>query len=114
MGGVMASPRSLARIRAGDGWGGEREERGDTGEDGYAGAAVSAAPPTHTSGISAAAIVVAVIAALLALACAAWGLASMQAFEPRWTLSLRHAVAEAGFRASATWAEFSDWARLGH
>jgi hypothetical protein len=29
-------------------------------------------------------------------------------------LSLRHAMAEAGFRASATWAEFSDWVRLGH
>jgi hypothetical protein len=79
-----------------------------------AGAAVSAVHPTHDGGVSTVAIVVAIIAALLALACAAWGLASMQAFEPRWTLSLRHAVAEAGFRASAAWAEFSDWARLGH
>jgi hypothetical protein len=48
------------------------------------------------------------------LACLAWALARTLAFEPHWTLSLRHAVAEAGFRASATWAEFSDWARLGH
>jgi hypothetical protein len=114
MGGVMASPRSLARIRAGVPILAGVAALFALAAPAVAGAAVSAAPPTHTSGISAAAIVVAVIAALLALACAAWGLASMQAFEPRWTLSLRHAVAEAGFRASATWAEFSDWARLGH
>jgi len=40
--------------------------------------------------------------------------ARRRAFEPHWLLSLRHAMAEAGFRASATWAEFSDWVRLGH
>jgi hypothetical protein len=39
---------------------------------------------------------------------------STRAFEPHWLLSLRHAMAEAGFRLSATWAEFSDWVRLGH
>jgi O-antigen/teichoic acid export membrane protein len=63
--------------------------------------------------LSGAAIVAAVIAAVIALGCLAWGFARMSAYEPRWTLSLRHAVAEAGFRASATWAEFSDWLRLG-
>jgi hypothetical protein len=57
--------------------------------------------------------VIAVLAALLVLACAAWALARRSAFEPRWLLSLRHAMAEAGFRASATWSEFADWARLG-
>lgn len=64
--------------------------------------------------LSTAAIVVAIVAALLALGCAAWGLARRRAFEPHWLLSLRHAMAEAGFRMSATWAEFADWARLGH
>jgi hypothetical protein len=64
--------------------------------------------------LSTEAIVIAVIAALVALGCAAWGLARRRAFEPHWWLSLRHAMAEAGFRASATWAEFTDWARLGH
>jgi hypothetical protein len=54
-----------------------------------------------------------VLAGLLALACLAWGLARMLAYEPRWVQSLRHALAEGGFRASATWAEFADWARLG-
>jgi hypothetical protein len=66
-----------------------------------------------SSKLSTAAIVVAAIAALLALGCAAWGLARRRAFEPHWLLSLRHAMAEAGFRTSATWAEFADWARLG-
>jgi hypothetical protein len=36
------------------------------------------------------------------------------AFEPHWLLSARHSLAEAGFRASATWAEFTDWIKLGH
>jgi hypothetical protein len=64
--------------------------------------------------LSTGAIVIAALGALLALACAAWGLARRRAFEPHWWLSLRHAMAEAGFRASATWAEFADWVRLGH
>jgi hypothetical protein len=73
------------------------------------------APKTSTgsTSLSTPAAVVAVIAALLALGCAIWAIARLQAYEPRWTLSLRHTFAEAGFRASATWAEFSDWARLG-
>ena len=59
------------------------------------------------------AIVIAALAALVALACAAWALARHRAYEPHWWLSLRHAMAEAGFRVSATWAEVTDWARLG-
>jgi hypothetical protein len=66
---------------------------------------------THVSGD---AVTLAVIGALVVLACFAWGVSRMLTLEPHWTLSLRHAIAEAGFRASATWAEFSDWARLGH
>jgi hypothetical protein len=57
--------------------------------------------------------VIAALAALLVLGCAAWALARSKAFEPHWLLSLRHAMAEAGFRASETWSEFADWARLG-
>jgi hypothetical protein len=68
----------------------------------------------HSShGLSTLDVAIAAAAALVALACLAWALARMLTFEPRWTLSLRHALAEASFRASATWAEFSDWARLG-
>ncbi len=71
----------------------------------------------HASGsthVSTEALVLAAIAVLLLLACAAWALARSRAFEPRWLLSLRHAMAEAGLRTSATWAEFRDWVWLGH
>jgi hypothetical protein len=64
--------------------------------------------------LSTGAIVIAALAALLVLVCAAWGVARLTAFEPRWWISLRHSMAEAGFRASATWSEFTDWVRLGH
>ena len=64
--------------------------------------------------LSTGAIVIAALARAAACsACAAWALARSRAFEPHWLLSLRHAMAEAGFRASATWSEFADWARLG-
>jgi hypothetical protein len=68
----------------------------------------------HSESLSTAAIAAVILAAVLVLACIAWALARRRAFEPHWLLSLRHAMAEAGFRASATWAEFADWARLGH
>jgi hypothetical protein len=68
---------------------------------------------THAQGLSTLDLTIAAVAAIVALACLAWALARTLTFEPRWTLSLRHAAAEASFRASATWAEFSDWARLG-
>lgn len=68
----------------------------------------------HTHGLSAGAIVLVVLAALLALACLAWGLARMLAFEPRWVSYARHSVAEAQERASSMCAELGDWMRLGH
>jgi hypothetical protein len=64
-------------------------------------------------GVSGGAILAAVIAALLALACLAWAVFRLGAFEPHWLLSARHSLAEAGFRAAATWDEFTDWIRLG-
>jgi hypothetical protein len=76
----------------------------------------TAAPGAHatrSSGLSTPAIALAALGALLALACLAWAIARAQAYEPHWARSLRHSLAEGGFRASATWAEFSDWARLG-
>jgi|GEM_PF-2977087 hypothetical protein len=69
--------------------------------------------PSHAGGTSGAAIALALAAALVALCAAAWAVARMTAWEPRWTLSLRHSMAEAGHRASATWAELGDWIRLG-
>jgi hypothetical protein len=67
----------------------------------------------HTTSLSTGAIVIAVLAALLVVGCLAWAVARRRAFEPQWTLSFRAAMAEAGFHASATWAEFTDWLRLG-
>jgi hypothetical protein len=64
--------------------------------------------------VSALAIVIGALGALLVLACAGWALARRRAFEPHWWLSARHSMAEAGWRASGTWAEFTDWVRLGH
>lgn len=63
--------------------------------------------------VSAPAIVVGALGALLVLGAACWAIARRRAFEPRWWLSMRHCVAEAGHRASATWSELGDWARLG-
>ncbi len=68
---------------------------------------------TSSGKLSNAAIAAVAIAAIAIVCCLAWGIGRMTAFEPRWLQSLRHSIAEAGFRASATWAEFSDWARLG-
>jgi hypothetical protein len=64
--------------------------------------------------LSTGALVLAVLGALLVLACIVWALARWLAFEPRWTVSLVYSLREASSRASATWAEFSDWVRLGH
>ena len=52
-----------------------------------------------------------VTAGLLALAGLLWGLFRFFAWEPRWLLSARHAVAEAGWRTGGAWAEFTDWLR---
>jgi hypothetical protein len=67
----------------------------------------------HATHVSTEAIALAAVGAAIVLACLAWGAARLFTFEPRWTLSFRHAFAEARFRVSATWAELSDWARLG-
>ncbi len=67
----------------------------------------------HSSKLSTAALALAILGALLVLICLAWALARARAYDPHWARSLRHSLAEGGFRASATWAEFSDWARIG-
>jgi len=70
------------------------------------------AAATHTT-LSTGAIIVAIVAGVVAIGCALWGISRRRAFEPQWLLSLRHAMAEAGLHASSTWAEFTDWMRLG-
>lgn len=78
-------------------------------------ASKTSVPRRASSGkLSTGAVLAAVIGGLLALACIGWALLRWSAVEPRWTLPLRHSIAEAGFRASSVWAEFTDWIRLGH
>jgi hypothetical protein len=82
-----------------------------------AGSAATRAPgaqhATSSTKLSTGAIVAAALAALLILVCLAWGAARWFAYEPRWSISLRHSLAEASWRLSASWDEFSDWARIG-
>jgi hypothetical protein len=54
-----------------------------------------------------------VVAALLLMLLALWAFARWWAWEPEWLVRWRHATGEAGWRASAAWAEFTDWLRLG-
>jgi hypothetical protein len=77
---------------------------------------VNGARGAHDSSdkLSGAAIALVILAGLLALGALVWGVFRFAVLEPHWLLSLRHALAEAGLRASAVWAEFTDWARLGH
>jgi len=58
-------------------------------------------------------VLLAVLAALALLAGLLWALARYLAFDPPWLAASRHAMSEAGWRASAWWAEFTDWVRLG-
>lgn len=58
-------------------------------------------------------LALAILAALLALGAAAFGVARWFAWEPAWTFRMSHAAGEAGWRASSTWSEFSDFVRLG-
>jgi len=54
-----------------------------------------------------------VLGALVVGLLALWLIARWWAWEPRWAVRWRHASGEAGWRASAAWAEFTDWLRLG-
>ena len=65
------------------------------------------------AGIPAPLLALAVVAGLMALGALLYGLARWWAWEPRWLVRTRHAGAEAGWRASGSWAEFLDWVRLG-
>jgi hypothetical protein len=58
-------------------------------------------------------LALAIVGGLLGLSGLAWGIERWGAWEPAWLLTSRHAVGEAGFRVSSTWADFTDWVRLG-
>jgi hypothetical protein len=77
--------------------------------------AILAASKSKSSdaGVPAPLVGLAVIGAVMLLAGLLYGLARWWAWEPRWLVRTRHAAAEAGWRASGSWAEFMDWVRLG-
>ena len=58
-------------------------------------------------------LALAILAALFALAGLIVALVRWRAWEPAWADNLRHAAGEAGWRASSTWAEFTDFVRFG-
>lgn len=53
------------------------------------------------------------IGALMLAALGLWGTARSRGWDPAWVARTRHAWGEAGFRTTSTWAEFTDWLRLG-
>jgi hypothetical protein len=68
----------------------------------------------HTSaGPPAALLILGGLAALMALVALVAVVGRALGFEPRWSLGVRHAFAEAGYRTAGVWAEFTDWVRLG-
>lgn len=73
------------------------------------------ATASHSGATSAPApvIALAIVLVLMAMAALWWSLTTWRGLEPGWLAGARHAWGEAGYRASATWAEFTDWLRLG-
>ncbi|MGH2834814.1 MAG: hypothetical protein ACRDK4_01265 [Solirubrobacteraceae bacterium] len=71
-------------------------------------------PHQKSKGLSGLALVLAIVGALLILACLVWATARWMGFQPRWGTAMMYSLREASYHASATWAEFSDWARIGH
>jgi hypothetical protein len=74
------------------------------------------AAASHAAGASSApapVIALAIVLVLMAMAALWWSLTTWRGLEPRWLVGARHAWSEAGYRASGTWAEFTDWVRLG-
>lgn len=53
------------------------------------------------------------LGALLLLALLTWGWWRLRGWDPDWAARARHSWREAGYRVSSTWAEFTDWLRLG-
>jgi cell division septation protein DedD len=75
--------------------------------------ATTAAPQQAAAADDGVPVVLVVAGALVLLIPILFGLARWWAWEPYWLVRWRHATAEAGWRASAAWAEFTDWLRLG-
>jgi hypothetical protein len=58
-------------------------------------------------------LALAILLGILALGGLLTGTARWMAWQPAWAERMRHAAGEAGWRASSTWAEFTDFVRFG-
>ena len=58
-------------------------------------------------------LALAILAGLFALSGLVVAAARWRGWEPAWADNFRHAAGEAGWRASSTWAEFTDFVRFG-
>jgi hypothetical protein len=58
-------------------------------------------------------LALAVLGGLLALGGLFAGFVLWRGWDPAWAQGVRHATGEAGWRASSTWAEFTDFVRFG-
>ena len=67
-----------------------------------------------SKGLSGLALALAIVGVLLILACLIWAAVRWMGLQPRWSTAMTYSLHEASYHASATWAEFSDWARIGH
>lgn len=76
-------------------------------------ALTSSANGSGNDSTPAALVVLAILGGLALLVGSGVGAARWWAFDPPWMSRTRHSVAEAGWRASAAWAEFTDWVRFG-
>ncbi len=74
---------------------------------------VHAAHTASSTRPSIGAIVAAALASLLIVLSLAWAVTRWWAYQPHWTVSLRHCLAEASWRLAGTWEDFADWVRLG-
>jgi hypothetical protein len=64
-------------------------------------------------GDRAALVALIVLGALVLLVALIWAVARWQGLEPPWWPRVRHSLQELGWRASNTWADFTDWVRIG-
>jgi len=67
----------------------------------------------RSDGLPAAVVGLGTLAVLLLLTSLVWLALRQLVWEPRWMPRARHAFQEAGWRMSGTWADFTDWVRLG-
>jgi len=76
-------------------------------------AALSEPTSGRSDDLPAAVVGLGALAGFLAVLALAWLIARALAWEPRFWPRARHACQEAGWRMSGTWADFTDWVRLG-